>query len=222
MKNRGLGFVFQPRYRDKKTGGKKFSAIWWISYSVHGQRHKESSRSDNRANAVRLLKQRITEAGLGRPIGPQVERTTLDELAEMVFADYRANRRRSLNRVEDAFAHLRRYFRGDCKTRDITSDRVTRYKAARINDDHAANATINYELAMLRRGFRLGAKAQKVAVAPAVDLLKLNNVRKGFRIRRIQVDTRTASRLFKAGDRRSLHHRMARKIGAAKPTMETH
>ena len=36
MKNRGMGFCFQPTYVSKKTGEKKTAATWWISYSDHG------------------------------------------------------------------------------------------------------------------------------------------------------------------------------------------
>ena len=41
---RGMGFLFQPRYCDKKTGVEKTAATWWISYSDHGKRHKENAR----------------------------------------------------------------------------------------------------------------------------------------------------------------------------------
>ena len=41
---RGLGFIFQPGYRDKKSGAEKTVATWWISYCVHGVRPR------NRAN----------------------------------------------------------------------------------------------------------------------------------------------------------------------------
>lgn len=99
MKNRGLGFVFQPTWRDKKSGDKKTAATWWSSYSVHGDRHKEPANSTNRADAVRLLKQRITEAGSGKPVGSQVERTTLEDMIGMLLADYRANGRRSDDRA---------------------------------------------------------------------------------------------------------------------------
>jgi integrase len=179
MKNRGLGFVFQPTWRDKKTGETRTAATWWISYSVHGKRHKENARSTNHANAVRLLKQRLAEAGAGKPVGSQLERTALSDLVAMVEADYRANGRHSLNRVQDAAMHLRNHFGGDCKARAITADAITRYQASRL-DESAKPSTINYELAVLRRGFRLAAKAGKVGIRPEFDMLAVNNARTGF------------------------------------------
>jgi integrase len=175
MKTRGLGFVFQPTYRDKSTGEKKKAATWWVSYSVHGKR--EPSDSTNRADVVRLLKQRIGEAQAGRPVGPQIERTTLDDLLAMVEADYKANGRSSLNRVQAANAHLREFYSGDRKARDITDDAVTAYAARRLEED-AKPSTVNYEMAMLRRGFRLGKR--RVSAVPEIKRLQVDNARKGF------------------------------------------
>jgi hypothetical protein len=179
MKNRGLGFVFQPTYRDKLTGDKKATATWWISYSVHGKRHKENAKTTNRADAVRLLKQKIGEAAQGKPVGNEVERTTLDDLLAMVEANYIANGRRSLERTRFAFPHLRAFFGADCKARSVTSDRITGYAANRLGQG-AKPATVNFELAILRRGFNLAKDGGKVASCPKFSLFKLNNVRTGF------------------------------------------
>ena len=164
---RGLGSVFQ-------RGG-----VWWVQYFVRGQRYRESSESSNRADAVRLLKRKIADAANGKPVGAQVEKTTLKNITDMVLADYRANGRRSLYRAEHAIPHLRDFFGETTRAGDITSDRVTGYQAARLAEK-AAPATINYECALLRRGFRLAARAGKVATRPELSMLRLSNARKGF------------------------------------------
>jgi integrase len=165
---RGMGSIYQ------QTGD-----TWWISYYVHGKRHRESSGSTNRADAVRLLKRRLGESAAGKPVGNQVERTRLKDLTEMVVADYRANGRRSIDRVEQAIAHLHRFFGDDCKARDLTTDRITGYQAARL-EDRAKPSTVNYEVAMLRRGFRLATRAGKISQRPEIDMLHVENARKGF------------------------------------------
>lgn len=99
-------------------------------------------------------------------------------MAAMLVNDYKANARRSLNRAEDALSHLRSFFGFDRAT-DITSDRVTAYVAFR-QDEKAANATINTELAALGRMFALGMRAGKIANKPHIAKLQLNNARKGF------------------------------------------
>jgi integrase len=174
-----MGFCFQPKYRNKASGEEKTAAVWWISYSVRGQRHKESSGSTNSADAVRLLKQRIGEAQSGKPVGSQIERTTLADLLTMVRNDYLANARKTPNRITAAAPHLYNFFGEAAKARDITSDRVTSYQAARL-EEGAKPANCNYEVSILRRGFHLAWRAGKVGVRPEFDLLHLDNARKGF------------------------------------------
>jgi integrase len=175
---RGFGSVYQPTYTDRRTGERRRSAIWWLQYSFRGRVQRESSGSPARTDAVRLLRRRLAEMGRGRLVGPDVERTTLDDLATMVRDDYRANGRRSLDRMEDAIGHLRRVF-GPARAIEITGDRVTAYAAARRREG-AANATINRELAALKRMFRLGERAGKVDRRPPITMLAEDNVRTGF------------------------------------------
>lgn len=179
MKTRGMGSVYQNSYRDEKTGEKRLSATWSISYYVRGVRHKERTDSTNRADAMRLLKQRTGEVQLGKPVGNQIERTRLRDLTAMVIDDYRANGRKSRKRVEIAAAHLHDFFGADCKARELTGDRITAYRAGRL-EEKAAPGTINIELAALRRGFRLAARAGKVAARPEIQMLHVDNARKGF------------------------------------------
>ncbi len=169
---RGLGTIFQR------------GSTYWVQYYIHAKRYRESSESTNRADASRLLKKRIGDAANGRPVAPQVEKTKLSDITKMLLADYKANGRRSLDRAEDAVTHLHDFFGPDARVIDITSDRVTAYQVQRQQEKHkekpVANATINYELAMLRRSFRLGARAGKVAVRPEVQMLHVENARQGF------------------------------------------
>lgn len=175
-KSRGLGLVYQPTYRDRVSGELKTASTWWLQYSVRGKRYRESSGSSNHAVAVKLLKQRLGAAAEGRPIGPDIERTMFEDLARILLDNYKANGRRSLNRVEDAVEHLREFF-GDSKAIDITEDRLSAYIVHRQDQD-AANATINRELAALKRAFRLAGK--KVGQVPRFQMLRENNARKGF------------------------------------------
>src|SRR5208283_3411618 len=75
-------------------------------------------------------------------------------------------------------AHLAEFF-GDYRACDITSDRVEAYKTQR-QDREAANASINRELAALRRAFTLAFEAKLVSDRPKIKMLQENNRRKGF------------------------------------------
>src|SRR5258708_20939202 len=125
MKNRGMGYVYQPTWRDRKTGEQKTAATWWISYSTHGKRHRENAHSTKQADAAKLLKSRLGQAAIGIPVGPQVERTTLGDILKMVEVDYAANGRRSLDRVKHPAAHLKDFFDSDTKRRNLTPARIT-------------------------------------------------------------------------------------------------
>jgi integrase len=172
-----MGSVYQPQYRDKRTGELRTAATWWISYPNHGRQERENARTTNHAVAMRKLKERTGQVGLNQPVGPQLERTTLDDLLKLVEADYKANSRRSLDRVLHASKHLREHFGTDRKTRAITTDTLTAYKALRL-EQRAKPSTVNYELAILRRGFRLG--RNRVPARPDFELLHVDNARKGF------------------------------------------
>ena len=179
MRNRGMGYVFQPKYRDQRTRERKTADTWWISYSIHGRRHRENAHSTKEGDAGKLLKLRLGQAAIGMPVGPQVERTTLGDILKMVEVDYAANGRKSLDRVRHANAHLVDFFDGSAKVRNVTADRITSYQAKRL-EQGAKPSTANYELAMLRRAFRLGTRAEKVATRPEIQMLHVENTRKGF------------------------------------------
>ncbi|MGD0291839.1 MAG: site-specific integrase [Candidatus Binataceae bacterium] len=179
MRSRGMGYVYQPTWRDQKTREPKTAATWWISYSIHGKRHRENAHSTKEGDATKLLKLRLGQAAIGMPVGPQIERTTLGEILNMVEVDYAANGRKSLARVKHAATHLKEFFDACAKARVITSDRISAYQAERL-EQGAKPATVNYELAVLRRAFRLGSRAGKVAARPEIQMLHVENTRKGF------------------------------------------
>ena len=133
------------------------------------------------SDAERLLKRRLGEIVSGKFAGLGPERVRMTELFDDVVEDYRDCERRS---VDDLSSRLRIHlvpFFGEVRAADFTSQHVKRYVAQRRREA-AQNATINRELAIVRRAFRLGAKCDppKVARIPYVQLLKESNVRTGF------------------------------------------
>ena len=56
---------------------------------------------------------------------------------------------------------------------------IVRYVVYR-QEQKAANATINRELASLRRMFILGERSEKVVKRPYISLMQEDNARKGF------------------------------------------
>jgi site-specific recombinase XerD len=175
---RGAGLVYRPTYTDKGTGERKTASTWWVQYYVRGTRFRESSGSRNRTEAEKFLQRRLEAAAQGKPVGPKAGKATFEDLARILLDDYQANARRSLERVEDALGHLRGFFGGVVAV-EITSDRIAGYISWR-QDQRAASATINRELAALRRAFRLAQKTGMVAFRPEISTLHEERQPTGF------------------------------------------
>jgi integrase len=153
-------------------------AIWWIRYKVDGKCYEESSGSTDRRKAEKLLGRREAELGLGQFVAPNVKRTTLDDLAKLLRESYVAKGNRSLPRAEDAIGRLTDQFGGGARA-EAVRDRVGEYEANRLAAG-AARATVNYELAILRRMFRLGVKARRVRARLEIEIGEPRNARQGF------------------------------------------
>jgi integrase len=166
---RGDGALYQAR-----PGGP------WVMrlYIPALRRHKKrSARTTDRQKAEKKLSRWRIEVEGGTWLS-DADRTTFKLLAQMLEDDYRTNRRRSADRLDYALVHLRAAFES-CRARAITTDRVLAYTRER-QAAGAANATINRELAALKRMFRLGEIAGKVARRPHIPMLREENTRTGF------------------------------------------
>jgi integrase len=155
--------------------------VWWIKYYSKGQPVYESSHSVRAEDADRLLRKRLGEIATGAYRGIAAERTTLDELFDLVVADYRENGKRS---IDDVLSRLKLHLRprlGKLRAADFGSAEVRRYKAARKNEK-AESATINRELSILKRAFSLGTRHDPPLVVhnPPVEKIPEDNVRTGF------------------------------------------
>lgn len=166
---KGMGRIFQR------------GPVYWIAYSHRGREYRESTGATGTKGetlAGKLLKKRLGEIGRGRLIGPQEEKVSFEELAADLERDYSINGKRSAHTLRFKLQHLRASF-VLMRAVDITTDRIRAHVSAR-QQEGAANATINRELAALKRMFSLAIQAGRLSTRPYIPMLEENNARQGF------------------------------------------
>ena len=174
------GSVFQRKYRDGK-GVQRTTATWFIRYCIKGKPVCEPAKTTVREEALQMLRDRLAKASAkSRNYSDKIERVVVNQLLDLVIEDYEADKLRSLYDTKLRIdKHLRPYFGhklaasvGTAAIKDFTAKRAV----------VAAPATVNKELAFLRRAFRLGLEQEPplVAKVPRVKMLKGSNTRKGI------------------------------------------
>src|SRR5262249_46740868 len=139
-----------------------------------------SADTDDVAKARKLRKHRLKQVERPGFIGPKEEKWTLSDMKEKIRLDYERKGNRSFEDVENAFKHLEDGFRF-YRIVDITADKnkIEDYGDRRLKAG-AARASVNYELACLRRGFKLMFEAGMISTVPVIKLYAVDNVRQGF------------------------------------------
>jgi integrase len=174
----------KPTRRPRGSGSlfkRRGSSFLWIQYHRNGKTYRESTGTTKESKARRILQRRLAEAASDFFVAPQTARVMVSELADDFERDQQISERKS---ASDAVArwqlHLKPFF-GHLRAIQVGTDQLSRYVIDR-QQDGAANATINRELACLKRMFNLGAQASppKVLRVPKFPHLVERNVRTGF------------------------------------------
>jgi hypothetical protein len=147
----------------------------------HGWRQvRQSARTADRKQALETPQQRLTEVAQRKGDGAGPERIKINALLTLLIEDYRRQNKADLHQAQLCIEkHLRPEF-GDLTASKPSSRHIRDYIERRKRE--AANATINRELAMVRRADNLGALEDPPLVyrVPRIPKLKEDNVREGF------------------------------------------
>lgn len=172
------GRVYKKSYCDRE-GRTQRTSTWYLKYYVNGSAVESSSGTDNYDEALGMLKKRVA-AAVDRPHSKHVEHVVLDQLFDLLIEDYRYSDRKTTYDTElRVNARLRPYF-GQMKVQSLGTSEIKLYVAHRRRQQ-AEPATINKELAWLRRAIRLGCQHEPPLAlrVPHFKMLPMDNVREG-------------------------------------------
>ena len=153
--------------------------IYWIRYYRDGRRFEESAKTYKYEKARDLLKDREGDVAKGIPITPAIGRLCFEDAAADMLTEYEINGRKSYDDVKYRIENgLGPTFNGR-KMASITTSDIRAFTAKRLGQG-AAKATVNRELAALKRMYSLAMQAGKVIRRPHIPMLREDNTRKGF------------------------------------------
>lgn len=203
-----MAFIYRQKDQRRKDGTVIVRKKFMMGLSVNGKTKYESTGTTSAMKAQRIANARETDLDRGAPLN--IGRVKFDDAVTLIENDYLNKGRRSLGDLRRRIKlHLRPAF-GGMKMADVTTGRITDYTTARRAhrcsecrwsassaddavltmcpdcrkpiDDGASKATVDNELAALKRMFKLCVKAGRLGSVPQIDMLHSGdtNARTGF------------------------------------------
>jgi len=154
---------------DKAMSVVKRGAIYWYDFRYGGRRVQESTRQGNKKIAGEMESARKTQLLLERlgvkekPPAPE-----FTDFSKKFLEVVKAERKRGTYLFyRTALENLKPTFGGK-KLDEITAEQIEAHKAARL-EAGLSNASVNHDLATLRRILRLALRQRKIAHSPFSD-----------------------------------------------------
>jgi len=159
----------------------KGSPYFHLAVCVDGVEKRWSSGTDDPDKADKLLQKACAQIEAGVFTDPSERRLKFEDMAGDLTNYYKTRgKKASENSLPYFLKPLRAVFGMD-RARRITDARVRAYTANRLSDG-AKPATVNKELGVLKRMFKLAVEGKLLSATstPLIKLLPENNTRSGF------------------------------------------
>jgi integrase len=161
----------------RRDGVRRRGNVWYIRLPLgNGKRQEEPTEAKSRKEAKEIRDKRLVEMRQGL-YEPDAAKTRTADLIDDLKRDYRVNGRNE-KEITQRWAHLEPIFGNDLAAA-VTMTRLTKYVEARLAEK-AKPATVQRELACIRRALRLGFQAGKVFRTPPFPSVTVNNAREVF------------------------------------------
>jgi integrase len=165
--------------RERGTGSlRRRGGIWWARYHHGGKLIEESTGERDERKARTVLRQKVKAADTPQFLAPQARKLGFEDLMLLVQRDAARKGNRTAAKTGYLVEHLAETFAG-WPALAITTDAVDTYADRRLAAGAQA-ATVNRELAQLRRGFRLAVQKGMLPTMPHVTVRPEDNARQGF------------------------------------------
>jgi len=157
-----MGFV------SKLNEGKETeSRYFYLFYYRDGKQIRESSKSESKLVAERLLNKKVGQVAAGVAEDPNAKRLTYEMVREDLLTYYRNKKFKSLQTLADGkqtiwgLSHIDSFF-GGRKVASIKTDDLHKFVSHRQKED-ADNGTINRNLSLLRTMLNLAKDNKKIS-----------------------------------------------------------
>lgn len=176
----------------KNIGGslyrRKGSSSWWIKFYVPGNPNpvRESAKTDSEKEAAKVLKKRLGEVATGT-FSAGDPRVRVSTLLDLFIKDQELRQRKGLSKARSHEKRIREFF-GHYRPEQVGNSLIDEFILRRQKEKPKTgqgtikNATINRELEILRRAYKLGFNHEPQLVTRQIRVPRLpeNNVREGY------------------------------------------
>lgn len=193
----GFGSIYQPRYRNKRDGQLKKSAIWWMTYKfrIDDKPVFRSTKCRDQVDAFNELLKMAGRRACGEIRDSAPERVLISQLLDSLLAHYEEQGNRSLYDLKCRVERTLRPAFGSMRAIDLTGQDLKSWVSTAKQGSHIvrndgdnrkqkalANSSINRCLANLHTAFQLAAEHDPPLVIriPRFPLQREDNTRQGI------------------------------------------